>query len=219
MLELFARAFNLGLVATIMPGPLQTLAINSALSHGWRKSLLIGVAPLVSDLPIIFIVLFVLRQFPPEFLSLMRVVGGAFLLYIAWGAWRVFRSGAAMGGNAISARVESWHLLRRAILSNVVSPAPYLFWGTIHGPLVLEGAERFGWGVALAYIAIFYIIFFAGVSLIILAFDRARGLSPRIVRGILLLTILGLAFFGVSLLWQGIGEIVLTFQNARASVN
>jgi threonine/homoserine/homoserine lactone efflux protein len=84
MLELFARAFNLGLVATIMPGPLQTLAINSALSHGWRKSLLIGIAPLLSDLPIIFIVLFFLRQFPPEFLSIMRLVGGVFLLNIAW---------------------------------------------------------------------------------------------------------------------------------------
>jgi threonine/homoserine/homoserine lactone efflux protein len=45
-------------------------------------------------------------------------------------------------------QVEPWHLLRRAVLSNVVSPGPYLFWGTIHGPLVLEGAQRFGWGVA-----------------------------------------------------------------------
>jgi threonine/homoserine/homoserine lactone efflux protein len=219
MLELFARAFNLGLVATIMPGPLQTLAINSALSHGWRKSLLIGIAPLLSDLPIIFIVLFFLRQFPPEFLSIMRLVGGVFLLNIAWGAWRVYRGGAALGGDDGSMQVEPWHLLRRAVLSNVVSPGPYLFWGTIHGPLVLEGAQRFGWGVALTYIAIFYIIFFAGVSLIILAFDRARDLDPRIVRGILLLTILGLAFFGISLLWQGISEIVLYFQIARAGVN
>lgn len=219
MLELFARALNLGVVATLMPGPLQTLAMNSALSHGWRKSILIGIAPLIGDLPIIVIVLFVLRQFPTEFLAIMRVLGGAFLLYIAWGAWRVFRAGTAMGDASGGAVTEPWHLLRRAVLSNVFSPGPYLFWGTIHGPLVLEGAERFGWGVALTYIAIFYLVFFMGVSLIILTFDRARGLSPRVVRGILLLTILGLAFFGGSLLLQGISEVVLYFQIGRVSVN
>ena len=206
-------------LSPLISDDLQTLAINSALSHGWRKSLLIGIAPLLRDLPVIFIVLFVLRKFPPEFLSFMRLIGGVFLLTIAWGAWRVYRAGASLGGGDVSAQVEPWHLLRRAVLSSVVSPGPYLFWGTIHGPLVLEGAQRFGWGVALTYIAIFYIIFFAGVSLIILAFDRARGLSPRIVRGILLLTIIGLAFFGISLLWQGMGEIVLHFQIARAGVN
>jgi threonine/homoserine/homoserine lactone efflux protein len=219
MLELFGRALNLGLVATIMPGALQTLAINSALAHGWRKSWLIGIAPLVSDLPIILIVLFVLRSFPPEFLSIMRVVGGAFLLYIAYGALQVYRAGATLGGDGGSAQVEPWHLLRRAVLSNLVSPSPYLFWGTIHGPAVLEGAQRYGWGVALTYIVIFYVVFYLGVSAIILAFDRARGLDPRIVRGILLLTIIGLAFFGVSLLWQGASELLSLFQNGRADVN
>jgi threonine/homoserine/homoserine lactone efflux protein len=208
MLELFARAFNLGLVATIMPGPLQTIAINSALAHGWRRSVLIGFAPLLSDIPIILVVLFLLRQFPPEFLSLTRVVGGGFLLYIAYGAYQVYRQRLTLGGDGAATQAVSGMLLRRAVLSNLVSPGPYLFWGTIHGPAVLDAAEAQGWGVALAYIAIFYIVFFVGITLIILAFDRARSLNPRIVRGILLLTIIGLAFFGISLLWQGVGEVL-----------
>ncbi|NCD26558.1 MAG: hypothetical protein EOL86_13335, partial [Deltaproteobacteria bacterium] len=51
-----ASGLVLGLSAGLSPGPLLTLMLSETLRHGVRAGLLVAVAPLISDLPIIILV-------------------------------------------------------------------------------------------------------------------------------------------------------------------
>jgi len=66
----------LGLTAAASPGPLQTLLISEALIGGFRRSAPIAFAPLVTDVPIVLLMLIVLKQLPPIAIRGLSIVGG-----------------------------------------------------------------------------------------------------------------------------------------------
>ena len=61
-------------------------------SSGWRRTLPIACAPLISDGPIILLVLLILSTVPPWLLLALQCAGGVFLLYLAYGAHRTWRT-------------------------------------------------------------------------------------------------------------------------------
>lgn len=205
-MEYVARAIYLGLVATILPGPQQTFAINSALSLGWRRSSLIAIAPLLADLPVIVLALWLLRQFPSGLLTIIQIIGGVFILYLALLAYRSYRAGATIAGSSQSEHMPPGQILRRAILMNLLGPGPYVFWSSIHGPAVIRASTQSIW-LALAYVAAFYGTFFIGILSLLIIFDRVGQINPRITRMLILLTIIALALFGIRLVAQGIGVL------------
>jgi threonine/homoserine/homoserine lactone efflux protein len=77
-----------GFAAATQPGPFQTYLILQALKRGWKRTLPMALAPLLSDGPIILLVLLVLTQVPLWLVRSLRVAGGFFLIYLAIGAWR-----------------------------------------------------------------------------------------------------------------------------------
>jgi arginine exporter protein ArgO len=81
----------LGLAAGAQPGPFQTYLISQTLSQGWRRTWIAAFAPLVSDGPIVALVLFVLSQVPDWFQRLLQITGGFFVLYLAWGAFKAWK--------------------------------------------------------------------------------------------------------------------------------
>ena len=50
--------------AAVQPGPFLVYLISQALSAGWRRTLPMALAPLLSDGPVIILVLFVLSHLP-----------------------------------------------------------------------------------------------------------------------------------------------------------
>src|SRR5664279_122211 len=83
MLFLIARGVTLGFTAGMLPGPLQTYLIQTTLVQGWRKSLIMVISPLIADIPVIILTVFVLAQLPPAFIRIVQIVGGLFVLYLA----------------------------------------------------------------------------------------------------------------------------------------
>ena len=218
MFELLARGAGLGVSATLIPGPLQTLVINSALAYGWRKSLLIALAPMIADIPVILLTFTVLQQVPPALLVGLRLIGGVFILYLAYSGYKGYRAGATIGSDGNLPQTTPFALLKQAVVLNILGPGPWVFWTSVHGPTVIETVQRSPLE-ALLYIASFYTVFFIGLAVIIVLFDRLRQLDARITRRIILVSIVALAFFGASLLWQGINQAVTLFQNTVVSVN
>lgn len=206
MLALIARGFSLGLTAGILPGPLQTYLIQTTLTHGWRKSLILVISPLLTDLPIILLTVFVLAQFPPEFIRIVQIVGGVFVLWLARGAWMSYRAGAAIGAGAAATALGMREVLTRAMLVNFLSPGPYIFWGTVNGPLLIEGMRQSILHGA-AFLVAFYGTFIGVLAALVLVFDRVRALDPRVTRALLLLIAGLLLVFGLSLIGQGLGLI------------
>ncbi len=206
--EFIAPALSFGISATVIPGPLIAYLVNTTLTQGWRKALLILLAPLLTDAPIILLMTFFLGQMPAEILKLIQLSGGCLLLYIAWGALKHYQSGNLI--TLASTTPESNNqqnprqILLTAILMNLLSPGPWLFWATVNGPLLLQ-ALQFSTAHALAFLLAFYGTLLAGFSGWILLFHHLRRVRIEYLRYIILATVLLLLWFGIGLITAALG--------------
>jgi len=188
------------LAAAIQPGPFQTFIISRTLENGWKRTLPAAFAPLLSDGPIIVLVLLILSSVPPWLLRFLQIGGGLLLLYLAYNSFKSFLNFDELK-RAEDKKSDS--TLLKAVLVNAINPAPYLGWSLIMGPLFIKGYnEAPSYGIAL--IAGFYITMVLCQMGIILLFGLARNLGPKVTRITLGIAAAGLAAFGVYLLWQGV---------------
>lgn len=206
MLTFFGQGAALGFTAGTSPGPLQTFLIQNALTYGWRRALVCILSPLISDIPFIIITVFILQGFPPEVIRIVQIVGGLFMLYLAWLTARWLRGGGTIDGTAAeqAAPYSAWRLLRQTVLLNWTSPGPYIFWGTVNGPL-LSAALRESALHGLAFLLGFYGLFLILLAGWIILFDRLRHIDPRVTRVLLWLTAAVLLLFGLQLIGRGLG--------------
>lgn len=206
MLALMTRGITLGLTAGLLPGPLQTYLIQTTLTQGWRKSLPLVLSPLIADIPVILLTTLVLSQVPPELIRAIQILGGLFVLWLARGAWLNFRAGAQIGAGGSAEVVPVRQLLTRAVLVNLLSPGPLIFWATVNGPLLVQGLrESVLHGVA--FLVAFYGTFLGVLICFVGVFNKMRTLDPRITRALLLIITIMLVVFGLSLIGQGVGLI------------
>ena len=199
MFAFISQGVGLAFAAGIMPGPFQSYIISTTLLRGWRQTLIVILSPLIIDIPVILLVVFILGSLPPDFIRLIQLVGGLFLLWIARENWLAYRAGAAIGQSSDVPVTPQGSVLKRGLLMNVLSPGPYLFWSTVNGPLLLQALDQSLLHGA-AFLAAFYGTFLALLAATILVFDRLRRIDPRITRGLLLVIIVILILFSVSLI-------------------
>lgn len=211
LLPILFAAARLGLTAGLLPGPLQTVLIQHTLLSGWKRAIFGIFAPIVADIPVVLVVMLVLSQFPPILMQGIQIIGGSFLLYLTWGTLRSWRRGAALGeGAATDAQAASsdgrLRFLLRMTLVSLLSPMPYLFWGTVNGPLLRDALAISALGGA-AFIVVYYVPLLGVLSGWVLVFDRLRHLDQRVTRGIVLVAAIVLALLGLQLIAQGLGLI------------
>lgn len=65
MLAYLLQGLSLGLSAMASPGPFQAFIISRTIHNGWQRALPAVLAPLISDGPIIALMVLVLTQMPP----------------------------------------------------------------------------------------------------------------------------------------------------------
>ena len=193
MLTALTAGLLLGLFAALAPGPLMTLVLAHSLRHGAREGCKVALAPLVTDAPIIVLAWILASQAAEVrvLLGLLSFAGGAFVLYLALD---VFRSPPAM----TTAEVEAPRSWTRGVLTNSLSPHPWLFWMTV-GAATLARALATGWAAAALFLGAFYLLL-VGVKLALAVADgRLRPvLNGRVHR--LILRILGVLLAGFAVL-------------------
>jgi threonine/homoserine/homoserine lactone efflux protein len=190
--------------AAVQPGPFQTYLISSTLTHGLRRTLPAVLAPLLSDVPIISLVLLILTQVPPPVVQALRLAGGVYLLYLAHGAFAAFRTCEEPG---TSRPTQAARTLIKAAVVNVLNPNPYISWSLVLGPLLLQ-AWRAAPSHAVALLASFYVTMIATTAAILVPFAGARALGPRVGRTMVGISALALAAFGVYQLWAGAASLL-----------
>lgn len=198
MLEHFLLGLTLGLPAALQPGPLQTYLFSQTLRYGSRRTLPAALAPLLSDGPIILIVLLLLSQVPPAFLRFLQLAGGLFLFQLAW------RTLASPPSDPVVERAEaaSQSIVEATVL-NLLNPNPYIFWTTVAGPIVI-GAWRDSPVHALVFGLGFYGLLVGGMAGLILFFGMVERLDVRLRRGLSVVSAAALLLFGFYLLYQGV---------------
>lgn len=124
----------LGLTAGLSPGPLLTLVISETLVYGWKNGIKVSLAPLFTDIPIIittFIVFSYLKS-SDIILAFISIAGGIFLIYLGFENLKI-------NIGKFNTKGTNTHSLRKAIIANVLSPHPYIFWMSVGGSFIVKG--------------------------------------------------------------------------------
>jgi threonine/homoserine/homoserine lactone efflux protein len=203
MLFHLAQGAVYGFAAAVQPGPFLAYLISQTLRNGWRRTLPVVLAPLLSDGPIIVLVLFVLSRIPPWWIQLLRFAGGFFILYLSAGALWAWRNPESRTQAPQACRQSVF----RAALVNLLNPAPYVYWGLVAGPLMLSG-WREAPANGLGFLAGFYGVMVASLACILLLSALAGRRDDTLNR-----RLAGLS--GVALTGFGLYQIVLGIISLR----
>jgi threonine/homoserine/homoserine lactone efflux protein len=178
------QGIALALPSVFTPSPLKILLISRSLSYGWRDALPITLVPLVTDGPIILLSLFLLRRIPPWYLNGLRLIGGLVILYFAYRLFQPLRHNIA---TLVTSERAAEQTFRQAIGINMANPNPYLLWGVVAGPIVLDAWRNDSFAAGLGFVAGFYIAFITGLAGLVLVFGTVARISAkanRVINGV-----------------------------------
>ncbi|MBW2247161.1 MAG: LysE family transporter [Deltaproteobacteria bacterium] len=169
MVNFLAMGSILGLSAGFAPGPLLTLVISETLQHDIKAGVKVALAPMITDLPIIMLTLFILVKLSGfhRVLGIISCMGGLFVLYLGWQS--IVTKGVEL--NLQGTRPRS---LAKGIIVNTLNPHPYLFWLGVGGPTVTK-AMNLGMVAPLAFIGSFYVLLVGSKILIAVLVGKSRS--------------------------------------------
>lgn len=159
----------LGLSAGFAPGPLLTLVISETLQHDIKAGVKVALAPMITDLPIIMLTLFILVKLSGfhKVLGIISCMGGLFVLYLGWQS--IVTKGVEL--NLQGTRPRS---LAKGIIVNTLNPHPYMFWFGVGGPTVTK-AMNLGMVAPLAFMGSFYVLLVGSKILIAVLVGKSRS--------------------------------------------
>jgi threonine/homoserine/homoserine lactone efflux protein len=198
------QAAQFGVSAGTNIGPLHTLLMNATLTQGWRYGLLITLTPLLTDIPIIILMLFVLSALPPAAVPLLNIVGGLAVFLIAYTTFRGLRNPAP--ATAQESKTVTRDTLLKSMTVNFLNPGPYIYWGTITGPLFLTALNE-SLLTGAGFLLSFYGTFLGLMAVFVLVFDRLRGVDERLTRTLTYISLVILVYLGTRLIVQGVNGL------------
>lgn len=168
LLNFLTIGIILGLSAGFAPGPLLTLVISETLQHGVKSGLKVALAPIITDLPIIILTLFILAKLSDfhNILGIISLTGGFFILYLGYKNIRT-------KGVELNLQNTKPNSLKKGILVNALSPHPYLFWFSVGAP-VMSKAMNLNIIAPLAFICSFYALLVGSKILIAVLVGKSR---------------------------------------------
>jgi threonine/homoserine/homoserine lactone efflux protein len=200
MLLYALQGIGYGFAAAVQPGPFQTYLISQTLKNGWRRTLPAALSPLVSDGPILAVVLLVLSHMPVWLTRFLYIAGGCFIFYLAWGG---FRAWCSFNTTSPVAAESSQQSVFKAAVMNMLNPNPYIYWSLVTGPILLAGWRETP-ANGIGFLVGFYVTIVSTIGGIILLFGTTRQFGPRMNRALLGISALALAGFGLYQLWRGL---------------
>ena len=203
MLAYLVSGVTYGFAAAVSPGPLSMYLMSQAVSRGWRKALPVAFSPLITDGPVAVLVLALLSQVPAILVSYLRVLGGALILYLAYEAWKSWRSFNTE--DPVAAATSSNSLLK-AVLINWLNPNLYIGWSVILGPIVLSGWHKAP-ANGVAVVVGFYATIVVVMTGIVLLFAAAKTLGPQVRKNLVGVSAIALAGLGLYQLWLGLSAL------------
>ncbi len=193
----------LGLSAGLSPGPLLALVISETLQHGVKSGIKVALAPIITDLPIILLTIWVLKRLSHVdlLLGIIALLGGSVILKMGIDCLR--QQAPELEPNPVQS-----NSLAKGVWANALNPQPYLFWLTVGATLISEAA-LFGKTAVAAFIGSFYLLLVGAKIILALIVGQSRSfLSGRIYLFTLRFLGLCLIFFALTLFYNGVTELI-----------
>ncbi len=194
-----------GMAAGLTPGPLLALLLARAVRDGAQAALLVAMAPLITDAPIVLAAVLLVGVLPSQVLDGLAIVGGGYVARLGWHTVADARSAALEDAErterASGARTSA---LRAGVLTNALSPHPYLFWALVGVPALASANASGGAPPSVGLLVGFYAGIVGTKAMVGVATARGTrllgGSAHRLVLGACGAALVGL---GVLLLLQG----------------
>ena len=154
--------------AGLAPGPLLAFVISQTLKYNVKEGLKVALAPLITDLPIILITLFLLTKLSnfKMVLGVISFLGGAFILYLSYETIQTKPLQVAYQ----DAKPQS---LKKGAMVNALNPYPYLFWFSVGAPTMLKAQAASSLGAA-AFVTSFYLCLVGSKIFLALVVGKSR---------------------------------------------
>ncbi|AKB18504.1 LysE family transporter [Methanosarcina sp. WWM596] len=168
IIEFLALGSFLGLAAGMSPGPLLAVTISETLQHGKWEGIKVAVSPLITDLPIILAVLFVLSHLTNStfFIGVIAFFGASYLIYSGIESLKIKKDNVELN-------LEKKDSLKKGVIVNFGNPHPYVFWLSIGGPIIYKSFSTHVWATIL-FITGFYIFLVGSKVIVALIVDKSK---------------------------------------------
>jgi threonine/homoserine/homoserine lactone efflux protein len=169
MINFLTIGIILGLSAGFAPGPLLTLVISETLQHDIKSGVKVALAPIITDLPIIILTLFILAKLSNfhNILGIISLTGGFFILFMGYESIRT-------KGVELNLQETKPQSLTKGILANALNPHPYLFWFSVGAPTMTK-AMRQNIIAPLAFISSFYALLVGSKILLAILVGKSKS--------------------------------------------
>ena len=152
----FSASVLLCLMAAISPGPAVLMAARIGLAEGWRTGLAlscgIGAGAVVWATSALF-GLALLFEYAPFLLTVLRVGGAIFLIWMAWNMWKQASSPLSSEARAPAVPRTAFSAFRLGLFTQLANPKPAVFFGAVFLGTVPEGSS------SLSLVALLCVIF------------------------------------------------------------
>ena len=169
LLPIFATGVLFGGSNGISPGPLSVLTISQTMQGGFSKGMKVACSPLITDLPIIVLSLFLFSRMTDRSMALagISILGALFLFFLAYKSF-TFKSPTAVTATATD------NPLLQGVVTNFLNPYPYIFWITVGAPYASQLLIRHDF-TAVVFFAAFYTGMMTAKTAIVLATVKGRS--------------------------------------------
>ena len=149
-MDYFLTGLILGITAGISPGPLMAVLISETLKGNIKNGLVISVIPVITDIPLIIFLVVFLKQL--QYIDILtRVLSFAgFIVLLYYGIKDLLTDKVDINLN-----VSKTSSFKKGLITNLLNPHPYIFWGLVGVPFMINGN--------IIQMVLFVVSFFTGI--------------------------------------------------------
>lgn len=184
----------LGVSAGFSPGPLLTLILSQTIKHNRKEGIKVAISPLITDLPIILIAILIFNSLS-EFdliLAIISFIGGTYVAYLGIESLRIKELN-------IDTQNSKTGSIKKGIITNFLSPSPYLFWATVGTPLLFKAFKLNVLSVILFLISFYVLLIGSKVMIAIVVAQTKTFLNQKTY--LIIMRILGISLILFSFLF------------------
>ena len=170
-------AYAMGFSVASMPGPILALITTETLRRGAWPGAQTALAPMCVDACVMLPLVMVLQSSIPSGPGALVIglAGGAFLFWLGFQSFRAGSAPVAPGRGRGSRRLPPF---LKSVLTQLMNPYAYIFWGTVGFAFVREGFETRGLQGAVSFPAGFWLGAGTMNFLVVYLVSRGRRYLP-----------------------------------------